>query len=101
MELREDEIEALLAFDNAVLTVVHNTDLLQRMGHEYTAIIKSSEITLARASDVRSTAVSDVWRVHAQFMLANHPERVNGYWMYEHAMGSVEVQVIKNRGKHK
>jgi hypothetical protein len=97
MKLREDEIEALLKFDGAVLQVLKNDDLLAQASHTYTAIITIGGfpvgIDIARADDSRVRAVRKAWEVYLLYKKAPLDERENGYWLYEQAMSTVTKMV--------
>lgn len=95
MELREDEIEAVLKFDDAELIVVYRDDLMGKAGAPYTAIIKDKSINVARAGDTRIGAVHKVWEVYRRYRMDNPDQQRSGEWMYENAMGDVEVQLKK------
>lgn len=95
MPLREDEIEAILKFDNASLEVVFRDDLMAQANALYTAIIKYQKITLARPANTRSAAVQAVWETYKRYRMDNPDSEVSGVWVYENAMGDVEVQLRK------
>lgn len=95
MALREDEIEAVLKFDNATLEVVFRNDLIGKSGWPYTAIIKDRKINIARSGDTRNKAVQAVWDVYKRYRMEHPDNEVSGVWVYENAMGDVEVQLKK------
>ena len=97
MELREDEIEALVKFDRASLTVVNYYDLTASAGQPYAAIIKREDgRAFAGNAESRIKAVHEVWETYQRFMDAPIHSRHNGYWLYENALANVELQRIDN-----
>jgi len=100
MKLREDEIEALIKFDRASLTVVKYDDLTSLAGQPYAAIIKrEGGRAFAGAGESRIEAVRTAWETYQRFMDAPIESRHNGYWLYETAVANVELQRIKNLEK--
>jgi len=98
MELREDEIEALVKFDRASLTIVKYDDLTSSAGQPYAAIIKREDgRAFAGNAESRIKAVHEVWETYQRFMDAPVHSRHNGYWLYENALADVELQRIKNK----
>jgi len=97
MELREDEIEALVKFDRASLTIVKYDDLTSSAGQPYAAIIKREDgRAFAGNAESRIGAVHAVWETYQRFMDAPIHFRHNGYWLYENALANVELQRINN-----
>lgn len=93
MELREDEIEALVKFDRASLVVV-------RSPPNYAAIIKRADgRAFAGNAESRIGAVHAAWETYQRFMDAPIHSRHNGYWLYENALANVELQRINNQEK--
>lgn len=99
--MREDEIEALLKFDDAKLEVIYRDDLVGKAGSLYTAVIKykhpvkNFRVNVARAGETRVQAVRDVWVVYNRYRNASPEEKESGVWKYENALGDVEVQLKK------
>ena len=97
MELREDEIEALVKFDRASLTIVRYDDLTSSMGQPYVAVIKREDgRAFAGNAESRIKAVHAAWETYQRFVDAPIHSRHNGYWLYENAQANVELQRIKN-----
>ena len=95
VEFREDEIEAILKFDGSKLLV---SDDWAQTGL-YRATITGRNRAFTRESETRISAVHKVWQLYLQFT-SELPESVNnGYWLYENALGDVEIQLMKNREK--
>lgn len=100
MELREDEIEALVKFDRASLIVVRYDDLTSSAGLPYVAVIKREDgRAFAGNEESRIKAVHAAWETYQRFMDAPILSRHNGYWLYENAQADVELQRIKNLEK--
>lgn len=96
MELREDEIEAILKFDGGYMQVVSPKSPAMK----YIAIITGKGRVLTRDSESRIDAVRQVWALYLQYTSEHPDKKDDGYWLYENALGDVEVQLIKNRRKH-
>lgn len=101
MKLREDEIEALVKFDRASLTVVKYEDLTSsvwlRGKPPYVVIIKMEDgRAFAGNGESRIDAVRAVWETYQRFMGEPIQFRHNGYWLYETALADAELQRIKN-----
>lgn len=92
--LREDEIEAILKFDNASLMVTRYDDLTSAAGQEYVANITrpagDADEYLARGAPTRAEAVQEVWKVYQQRQGVGSPVE-NPEWPLEDALGRVEV----------
>ena len=100
MELREDEIEALVKFDRASLRVVEYDDLTSSAGVPYVAVIRREDgRAFVGNADSRIGAVHEAWGTYQRFMDAPIHTRHNGYWLYENALADVELQRIKNKEK--
>jgi hypothetical protein len=98
LELREDEIEAILKFDGSQLHVAYTMNPHTKPA--YIVIITGKGRVFSRTADVRISAVHQVWELYLKYT-SEHPSKQNdGYWMYENAMGDVEVQLMRNKGKH-
>lgn len=100
MDLREDEIEALVKFDRSSLVVVKYDDLTASAGTPYVAIIKMDNgRAFAGTAESRIKAVHEVWEIYQRFMSSPMHSRHNGYWLYEQAMANVELQKLKRQEK--
>jgi len=100
MELREDEIEALVKFDRASLRVVEYDDLTSSAGQPYVAVIRREDgRAFTGNGESRIKAVHIAWETYQRFMDAPIHTRHNGYWLYENALADVELQRIKNNGE--
>lgn len=100
MELREDEIEALVKFDRASLMVVRYEDLTPNMGQPYVVVIKREDgRAFAGTGESRIGAVHAAWETYQRFMNAPVHTRHSGYWLYENALANVELQRINNQEK--
>lgn len=97
-ELREDEMEALLGFDKAVLEVMHYDDLVSRGGDlPYVAVIATVDGRRFMGSGAaRIDAIHAAWETYQRFMATPREDRYNGYWMYENALANVEVKLWEN-----
>lgn len=95
MEIREDEIEAILKFDGSNMIVVRPNSPVKN----YIAIITGKGRVLTRDSESRIDAVRQVWALYLQYTSEHPDKKDDGYWLYENAMGEVEVQLMKNREK--
>ena len=97
MELREDEIEALLKFDKASIKVINYDDLTVSAGQPYVVIITSADgRSFAGNGESRIEAVHAAWETYQRFISAPIGARHNGYWLYENATANVEIQRWKN-----
>jgi len=97
MELREDEIEALLRFDGAGLVVLNFTDLTSQAGQPYVALITTKEDrSIAHGDATRLGAVQAAWALYKKYAVAANPE--DGYWMYENAEANVRHRMGVNAG---
>ena len=92
MILREDEMEALLKLDGAVLLVTKNTVVPD----EYSAIIKTKAGTyFARTGESRADAVLRVWEVYQRYMRPPPKHEDDPEWVEEEVRGSIENNYIK------
>lgn len=98
MELREDEIEALLKFDGAVLFVPETHD----MNVSHIALIRLPAVEvgiqnrwLSGSGETRIEAIHAVWEVYQKYMATPMASRHNGYWLYEQATADVQRQRLK------
>lgn len=97
MELREDEIEALLRFDRAVLTVQRYDDLVAAAGQPFVAfIVVERGRRFAGGGVSRIAAIHAVWEIYQRFMNTPLEERGSQSWLYKNAVANVEHQVIEN-----
>ena len=97
MELREDEIEALLKFDYASLKVVKHEDSPTKK-NPYVAIVKQKDgKAFAGNGESRIQAVHDVWGVYQKFISTPLCSRDDTYWVHENVVAEVELQLIKNQ----
>jgi hypothetical protein len=93
MILREDEMEALLKLDGAVLSVTKNTVVPD----EYSAIITQGVPAkhFARTSESRADAVLRVWEVYQRYMSPPPKHEDSPEWVEEEVRGSIENTYIK------
>jgi hypothetical protein len=106
MQLREDEIEALLKFDGKTLRVLKNEDLLAQGGQTYTALIRGhfpdidDQRTIGRSAETRLEAVREVWEAYKKYYDAPVEVKNSGESYLEDAMGNVYNRMIDNKGRN-
>jgi hypothetical protein len=100
MQLREDEIEALLKLDGKILLLLENNDLLAQGGQRYTALIRgyfqdiNDQRSIARAADTRIEAIREVWEAYKNYYDAPVEVKNSAESYLEDAMGNVYHNMI-------
>jgi len=100
MELREDEVEALLKLEGKTLRVLVNEDLLAQAGQRYTALIRgyfediNDQRTIARAADTRLEAIHEVWEAYKNYYEAPVEVKNSEGSYFQNAMGNVYHTMI-------
>lgn len=106
MQLREDEIEALLKLDGKTLRVLKNEDLLAQGGQTYTALVRgyfhdiNDQRTIGRSADTRLDAVRDVWEAYKKYYNAPVEVKNSAESYLEDAMGNIHNRMIDNKGRN-
>lgn len=97
MILREDEMEALLKLDGAVLSVTKNYADDAVVPDEYSAIITQGFPAkyFARTGESRADAVLRVWEVYQRYMRPPPKHEDDPEWVQEEVRGSIENNYIK------
>lgn len=96
MNLREDEIRAVLRFMSAELEVIENYDLLKAGGQRFIAIISHIDGTkVSYPSNNRIDAVTDAWDVFKSYMKTD--DKGDPEWLNKTLLADLEVHLKRNQ----
>jgi len=90
MQLREDEIEALLKFMGGKLAVHKDENDLFFKLEPYTAIIIGKDRKFARSANTRLEAVYAVWKLYQDYMKVPVEKQNDHAWLVEQAHANVK-----------
>ena len=90
MQLREDEIEALLKFMGGKLAVHKDENDLFSKLEPYTAIIIGKDRKFACSANTRLEAVYAVWKLYQDYIEVPLDKQNDHAWLVEHAHANVK-----------